>query len=1223
MADIESPSPRVDGEPVWNQLDFDHDVVVEASAGTGKTYALERIVLKLVENGYDVSEILLVTFTEKAAGELKSRIRRILAENGKLEPDFDDAAICTIHSFCKDLLAEYAFELRKPMRVEVVASEEELIRDAVRRALDGDAFRKRFGEAYTAWMKAGNFKTTEELVDAAVDKIRKRLRKTREKADETTDKIRETVANALKAFEAPAKEILPDELAVPEESIYKDDCPKLKNALRAINERIPGLLSDSRGEFEKAALEWTFLARTFGNGLNPRTSKPYVPEQKRNGNLCLYDAKWADLVAALGDLAESVRHELLLGLVQLADAEYERTKAEASVMTFDDMVLDASEVVCREAEKERNGDGSALLEAIRKKRRVALVDEFQDTDGRQWDIFRSIFSHEVNKGGGDRKPGFLLVVGDPKQAIYSFRGADIATYLRARREIEDGCPKYRKTLDTTWRSTKEMVDAFNVLFGADGWFDGMTVNADAGEDSIKYAPVLFPGGKSDFADFERNDHTGRGAVTLLESLDGKSRPNGWNGLGNNARCLPVFLENAAHEIRRLMALESAMPVKDKETGEFRDRLKFGDFCVLVRSNRDAETVKRVLGRRGIPYGHYKEAGIYDSAEAEAVLALLDFLSEPWRNGNLAALLLTPFFRVPPERLDATIARKPKAFVKTVESWQLLAAKADWNGLFEDVLSASALARPEAGDFGYDRKWAAIRQIFDKLLAEIGKTATTTAEFAELLRHWRRDDGRAGEGGALRRKESDANRVQIMTMHASKGLEFPVVFVAHGFSSIDKDGMTEEEKADNRQETRRLLYVAITRAKQKLYLPWSKRAAEQKPVPAPADGKPGKRKETRPLWGVGSKGSALRGGFLSSAICALFGGVDGASARTESVDAGEAPAATPSVPRLEPGEHAPAKLDGFPEKALRLIRMRWDSFTSLHRSDADRAETRFAGAAENEFDEERDAADEERKPAGPNLLPGGTDAGQVFHKIMEALCANDGTPRSPDFGSVGNADPETLEAQAESGGDSAFMKLVRDAMRHYLVENRVLEDADGKIVDTTERMLVRMVWNALNAPLRFGDAGPFALKDVAKADRIAETEFAVDEDALVGEGRRAGAFNGAIDLLVRPEGADGPVYVLDWKTNSLGGYGNEAVEEAMESSGYHLQYEIYSLVVRRWLGEGRPNGVAYLFVRGGGAKDGRCGVYLRTLEDGWENRFAEDLRNALPGHRSAAKAEDGK
>ena len=168
-------------DSVWNRLQYDRDGIIEASAGTGKTYALQSIVLKLVTDEgrpVDVKNILLVTFTEKAAGELKDRIRDILAQAGCLPPDFDETTICTIHSFCREILSEYAFENRVPMQMEIGGSNGDLIHRAVREALLGDAFKARYGGSFKAFMevaekeKARPFEgkrvdTADDLVSAA------------------------------------------------------------------------------------------------------------------------------------------------------------------------------------------------------------------------------------------------------------------------------------------------------------------------------------------------------------------------------------------------------------------------------------------------------------------------------------------------------------------------------------------------------------------------------------------------------------------------------------------------------------------------------------------------------------------------------------------------------------------------------------------------------------------------------------------------------------------------------------------------------------------------------------------------------------------------------------------------------------------------------------------------------------------------------------------------
>lgn len=140
------PEDKSENGPVWHRLEYDKDAIIEASAGTGKTYTLERIVLKLVcEKGYDIRNLLLVTFTEKAAGELKDRIRRILTDAGADMSHFDEATIGTIHSFCRELLAEYPFESGMQMSLDVAGSDEELIKKAVHDTIAGDEFREKYG----------------------------------------------------------------------------------------------------------------------------------------------------------------------------------------------------------------------------------------------------------------------------------------------------------------------------------------------------------------------------------------------------------------------------------------------------------------------------------------------------------------------------------------------------------------------------------------------------------------------------------------------------------------------------------------------------------------------------------------------------------------------------------------------------------------------------------------------------------------------------------------------------------------------------------------------------------------------------------------------------------------------------------------------------------------------------------------------------------------------
>ncbi|MBQ7189643.1 MAG: UvrD-helicase domain-containing protein [Kiritimatiellae bacterium] len=1135
---------RLDVEgAVWNELQQAKDGIIEASAGTGKTYTLQHVVLKLAsdkQNPVDVKNILLVTYTEKAAGELKQRIREILEKAGILPADFDEMTICTIHSFCRELLSEYAFENRVPMQLDIGGSDGDLIHRAVREALLGDEFKTRYAEAYAAYLEAGGLESTESLAASAETMLEDCAK---------TDRQPESVAECCESVRSSFKEVVSSTSFDFEGLKTHGGDSKFPDACDTVRANLNDLQSADALKLFEAVSAIAAVAVKQGNSyekLNPRVK---------------VDGGWSrlyELCPGLRKFSETVQkaQESLLGMIVrdlscLAWPIFKRLKAEAAMLTFDDLVTQACHVINVEAEREAAGRHSALLDSIRRRYRIALVDEFQDTDEKQWDIFGKIFSSQYNQIEGDAVPcpkqGFLLVVGDPKQAIYGFRGADIKTYFSAKTDIKKEQPE--QSLRKMFRSSKPLVDAFNELFGeASGWFGDM----GEGDSRIESPRVEYPTGKDDpFPGYE--DFTGREAVTLLESLPawmlkpqktaqetvagkGNKAPN---NCGNTTKCLPVFMENAAHEMKRLRTLSVAYQTESKDNPGQKEegQIPYRDMCVLVRNGTEARIVRRVLEQEGIPYSYYKERGIYESVEAEALIALFDFLSAPGQQGRLAALLLTPLFNVPPLEIETKTANAGKKISSLFERWQELSAKRKWNLLFESVMDDTELAHPDARDYEFDRRWITFRQILDRLLVENGRSAQTPECFAGLLRTWRKNDQSAGEDGALRQKENESDSVQIMTMHASKGLEFKAVFIAAGFSKYQRDSP---------DELKRLFYVALTRAVHKLYLPWTSQPQEARNCSEP--------------FGVGSAGSPLLGeGFLSKAIRTLFDDPRAVKVAlpTETVvpHTGEVRSCATEKPRI------------YSIGDLKHLRLQWDSFSTLNNHEGD----------ENRRGDVRQAT----------LLPRNNVSGNVFHEIMETLCGTDESMGNVGF-SVGK---EVLDKAIK---DEALLALVRRTMRNHSLKN---QEVNG---DSTELTLARMVWRALNTRIEIGGR-PIFLKEISFKDRLAEVEFVIDEHSVLGGGTtwpggagRMGVFNGKIDLLIRPDGKGGPVYVLDWKTNSLADYGAASVKAAMEAAGYPLQFKLYSLAVEHWLGRGTLAGVAYLFVRGGEHGD-ESGVYARAVD----------------------------
>lgn len=1150
-------------KPVWEELNYKHDAIVEASAGTGKTYALEHIVEQLVNNGIDIRNLLLVTFTEKAAGELRERIRKMLAGKPAAK-QLGEATICTIHSFCQELLREYPFESGMQMASDVVSSDRALIERAVQSIMTGLEFKQKYEKTFADemeelngvqdtqglsraasnrvsaivqsgldpklwWEKriVGQFASYRLLIGQIVDAI-KQMTGGKSPGAYICDEIHfpnRQKKNAQAFNDLDDQLSLLNQVQIELEDIHKRGVPTL--------EKIGGLgvtfgLYDARGE------------KIIGDD---------GKEVKFNKRYPLYD----ELKNIAGKASKIEKNTILDCLGEMAYDEYLRLKRRSRTMTFDDMVLETSRAVKDAVADKENPAKQSFLKNIRSRYRIALVDEFQDTDDKQWTIFTSLFSSKVNIiEEAQTKQGCLIVVGDPKQAIYSFRGADIGTYLMARREIQTGGGQVL-SLEKMYRSTYEMVESYNKIFDKPkkqgdnlGWFDKM----EADGEPIEYSKVSFPKEKppEDVKDFKYPDSDA--AVELLESLPEC-------GPADKKGCLALYLENMAEEMFRLH--------KDEF---WKGKMTWSSMCVLVRSHTDGRTAQEVLRAKGIPCRTYKEAGLFDSAEAESVLALFDYLAMPRRAGNLAALLLTPFFDVPLSRIEARLSVGDVAFDRLCDRWRTYIAKCEWVKFFESAMNDTALGKPHFviiegkaridGDFIRHR--SGIRQMFDQLLVKCGRSRDLSA-FSDALRSWQRDDAALGEAGSVRNKESEADAVQIMTMHAAKGLESNAVFVAYGFSSVNMSDTPKEERPAEEMELRRLLYVALTRAKYKLYLPWSKRV------------------ESLDSWKTGKKGNPTPlSTFLGQGILYLYGDAETAKTKVKGVDAVPDAAAAQKNNKGTQMEGATSP-DLPPTLGMKGWRFKWDSFSSLnHHSVAKSAEQKQK-----------------------SLVPKGALSGTVFHEVMERLCKNDKAKGEVDF-EIGKEDNfDKLIAETEDK-KSPLLEIVRRRLAANDVVNQVRKE-DG---ETTASTIARMAWNALRTELDFEDdtGDKFKLWEIPFCDRKAEVNFVLDEKLLFANGtNRVGALNGSIDLLVR---RGDKYYIIDWKTNALEKYDTTTVGVAMDDAGYHHQYQIYTLAAEKWLGGEVVRGAAYLFVRGGEFGESPSGVYVHTMKEGERAEFATGL-----------------
>ena len=611
--------------------------------------------------------------------------------------------------------------------------------------------------------------------------------------------------------------------------------------------------------------------------------------------------------------------------------------------------------------------------------------------------------------------------------------------------------------------------------------------------------------------------------------------------------LQEFLENAANEMLRLNK-NNARDWTVQIDGEKKTQMNWNDMCVLVRSHADGILARDILMEKGIPCRIYKEPGALDDVEAESILALFDYLSQARSLGNLSALLLTPLWDVKPDMLEQRLKTGDAAFDRLCRKWRIYAQNRDWNNLFESVIKNTKIKQNASG----------YRQIFDVLLTQYGH-AQSLSELATALRQLKSGDETAGENGTYRNRASEEPAVQIMTMHAAKGLEANAVFVAAGFSGKASDG-----------ESKRLFYVALTRAVFKLYLPWSNNI---------------------PIGVLGKKESALQT-YLGTAIRKLLEGGDRMRNTEEQV-----------IAPLDCGSQSSNddRKDAPPSRGMKGWRFKWDSFSSLcHHKNA--TAPSVLGASTQGDEPTDDGTPELDIPKQESLVSKGNVSGTVFHEVMECLCANDGTGDCLGF-EIGKTDDFNALIDEKDGRKSPLLEIVRRRLAANGLPNR-LGKKEGA---STAVSLARMAWNALRTELRF-NSDNFRLCDIEQKDRKAEVNFVIDETLLLGLCKdREGALNGDIDLLIRHNGA---YYIIDWKTNSLDDYKTETVEQAMDDAGYHLQYSIYTLAAEKWLGA-KVKGAAYLFVRGGEFEDNApSGVFLHSMNDEERDDFARKLAQRL-------------
>jgi exodeoxyribonuclease V beta subunit len=1148
---------------------------IEASAGTGKTYTITQLYLRLlVEQGLDVAGILVVTYTKAATAELRSRIRERLVEAAgvfrtgsppdgfhaellRRVPDhagaaraieravqgFDEAAIFTIHGFCQRVLTERAFESGVPFDTDVVPDQDDLLLEVV------DDFWRLHVEAATPGLVRYLIKarwSPEWLRNQVRGHLGRRYARVLVPDDPgDLTPIEERVAAAVVGLRGDWSGVR-DGLARLVKGLPLEKASYRDAHVAADVAKIDGLLAAGASAAELCAAVRRFTSVRL---VEHRTDPCWVPDHP-------FVRRCDELAAAVAarDAAYAARAALLFArLRDFAEHELAVRKTAAGVQFYDDLL----EALWRALHDPLRG--AALAAAIRRRYPAALVDEFQDTDPVQYDVVRRIY--------GDAACPVVLV-GDPKQAIYSFRGADVFSYIRARDEADA-----RHPLDVNWRADAPLVEAVNALFTSHARpfvFDGIRfVRSDPAPD--RTAPVL-----------QLDDPGPALRIWWLDGSTDKAVPK-----KDAAR---RAIEATASEIARLLALGAAGRARLGDAA-----LVGGHVAVLVRKNEEGRRMREALLARGIASVQQAVDSVFASREAAELERVLVAIAEPGQAPLVRAALATEMLGYDADALeqlagdDGAWDERIERFHEYHHRWQT----AGFVSMLRELLVRERVAERLLAFPDGERRMTNLWHTAELLQAAAMRRRGGIAALVEWLADAR--DAEAGRPAEmtddehLLRLESDAELVQIVTVHKAKGLQYPIVFcpflwdghlyaqkgphlVFHeddaARATLDvgtPDGALRRRRACDEElaERLRLLYVALTRAQHRCYVVWGKvNEGGRSPL----------------AWLLHAGGStsaeAIAERYDGLAPGALRAEVDGLAARSGgSIAVQTLP--TPTAARVA----APASpgVDLAPRRLRHPIRPGYTiaSFTALVRDEVELERPDFDQADEPTTEPAEVALDPHGFPAGPRV-------GRCLHAILEAI----------DFVAP---EPTVVGAKLRAFG------------------------IDARWEPVTVEWLARILATPLD------DGGRLRLAGVPRTRRVNELGFyypvrGLDVARLGGELARAGFATGAfldaarrlparaaegfltgsIDCVLEHEGR---YFVLDYKSNRLGAsldaYAAPALGAAMVRGHYWLQYLIYVVAVHRWLGrrlagydyDRHFGGVRYLFLRGmDPARGAGAGVY---------------------------------
>ncbi|HCL5925301.1 TPA: exodeoxyribonuclease V subunit beta [Citrobacter amalonaticus] len=1137
--------------------------LIEASAGTGKTFTIAALYLRLLlglggssafPRPLTVEELLVVTFTEAATEELRGRIRsnihelriaclrestdnplyaRLLDEIDDkkqaaqwlllAERQMDEAAVFTIHGFCQRMLSLNAFESGMLFEQQLI-EDESLLRY----------------QACADFWRRHCYPLPREIAQVVF---------------ETWKGPQALLAdiNRYLQGEAPVIKAPP-----PDDETLASRHQQIVQRINALKQQWCDAVGELEGLMEASGID----RRKFNRGNQGKwiekisawaqsaTQSYQLPEALEKFSQRFLEDRTKEggvvpqhpLFVAIDELlAEPLTlRDLMItcALVEIREtvAKEKRRRGE---LGFDDMLSRLDSAL-------RSESGDALAAAIRTRFPVAMIDEFQDTDPQQYRIFRRIWQHQPDTA--------LLLIGDPKQAIYAFRGADIFTYMKARSEVSA-----HYTLDTNWRSAPGMVNSVNRLFGL---MDDAFMFREIPFQPVKYAE------KNQSLRFEFYGET-QSAMTMW-LMEGESC-----GIGDYQSYMAQVCAAQIRDWLKAGLRGEAMLI----SGHDARPVSAADISVLVRSRQEAAQVRDALTQLAIPSVYLSNRdSVFETLEAQEMLWLLQAVMAPEKENTLRSALAASMMGLNARDIDMLNGnenawdRVVDEFVGYRQIWQ----KRGVMPMLRALMSARQIAENLLATAGGERRLTDILHISELLQEAASQLESEHALVRWLSQHILEPDSNASS--QQMRLESDSHLVQIVTIHKSKGLEYPLVWLPfitnfrvqdqafyhdrNSFEAVldlsEADESVALAEAERLAEDLRLLYVALTRSV------WHCSLGVAPLVRRRGDKKGDTDVHQSALGRLLQKGEPMDAAGLRSAIDAVC---------DENIVC-----RIPDAVSMEPLPGTVASEASL--NARRVQRTPGDNWRVTSYSGLQQRGHGIAQDLMPRLDIDATGVGEvvEEPELTPHQFPRGASPGTFLHSLFEDL----------DF--TQPVEAAWVQEKLELGG----------------------YDADW------EPVITAWVTAILHAPLN--ETG-VSLSQLSAREKQVEMEFylpisqpliAENLDALIRQfdplsagcpplefTQVRGMLKGFIDLVFRHNGR---YYLLDYKSNWLGensaAYTPEAMAAAMQAHRYDLQYQLYTLALHRYLRhriadydyERHFGGVIYLFLRGVDSKQPQQGIY---------------------------------